>query len=160
MRLRFRSIIFGSLLACCGSVHADQSIEQQRDTFRAAYPDAELGIWSLSDKDERRLKSYVLWPDLRAAYIHAGLRKTPDADIQAFPDQHGILKPARELRYRYALHLASQGRLADYMTIYRQYYQGLELPKLDCLALQAEILEGHDKRNSRRLHPRRPQKDS
>ena len=146
MRLRAVSIFCSSMLVFCASVHADQSIELQRESFRAAYPDAELGIWSLSGDDEQQLKSYVLWPDLRAAYIRAGMRRFPDADIQVFLDQHGVLKPARELRYRYALHLASQDRLTDYMTIYRQYYQGLELPKLDCLALQAEIIEGHDKR--------------
>ena len=78
MQSRSISIICG-LLVVCASAHADPLIEQQRDTFRAAYPDAELGIWSLSDNDEQQLKNYVLWPDLRAAYIRAGLRKTPDA---------------------------------------------------------------------------------
>ena len=52
------------------------------------------------------------------------------------------MKPARELRYQFSLHLADSGHLSEYLEIYRRYYQGLNIAKLDCLALQGEIREG------------------
>ncbi len=149
MRLRLNIAMIAGLIAISGAtpaVFADSLIEQQRSRFRVLYPDAELGIWNMSDADEQLLRSYVLWPDLRAAYLRARLGHIDDAEIRSYLDHFGTLKPARELRYRYALHLAGQNRLADYMTIYRQYYQGLEVPKLDCLALQGEITEGNARR--------------
>ena len=57
-----------------------------------------------------------------------------------------MLKPARELRYRYALHLARIGHLDSYLSIYQQFYQGLDVAKLDCLALQAELDAGRETR--------------
>jgi soluble lytic murein transglycosylase len=50
-----------------------------------------------------------------------------------------MLKPARELRYRYALHLAKSGDLEAFLEIYRAFYRGLVVARLDCIALQAEI---------------------
>ena len=44
------------------------------------------------------------------------------------------------------MHLADEGHLDDYYTIYEQYYQGLGIDKLDCLALQAEIAAGRSGR--------------
>ena len=34
----------------------------------------------------------------------------------------------------------------QYLSIYQQYYQGLDVAKLDCLALQAELEAGHESR--------------
>ena len=56
--------------------------------------------------------------------------------------QFGTLKPARELRYRHALNLARSNDLPGYLTLYEQFYQGQDIAKLDCLALQAEIQAG------------------
>ena len=56
------------------------------------------------------------------------------------------MKPARELRYRYALHLAKAGDREDYLTIYQAFYQGLEIAKLDCIALHAELEAGREQR--------------
>lgn len=116
----------------------------QRAAFRDAYADAELGIWH--KEQESLLGNYVLWPDLKAAYLRTRTGKVADEEIRDFLERHGTLKPARELRYRFALHLAGVGRLDEYFEIYQQYYQGLELAKLDCLALQAELAAGRDKR--------------
>lgn len=124
----------------------DQRLEQQRTAFRDAYPEVERGNWQAALQSEDLLADYVLWPDLRAAWFRAKVTTADHGEIEAFLDLHGILKPARELRYRYALHLAEEGRLAEYFSIYQQYYQGLEIEKLDCLALQAEIDAGREKR--------------
>lgn len=121
-------------------------IVQQREAFRAIYADVELGNWQLALDNKALLEDYVLWPDLQAAYYRNRLRSVDDALIRAYLDQYGTLKPARELRYRYALHLAAEKKFDEFFNIYQQYYQGLGLAKLDCLALQSEIRAGRDNR--------------
>jgi soluble lytic murein transglycosylase len=124
----------------------DSRLLQQRKTFRAVFPDVELGDWQPAARYENQLEDYVLWPDLRATWFRANVRTADHAEIEAFLDRHGVLKPARELRYRYALHLADEGRMDEFFSIYQKYYQGLEIAKLDCLALQAEIEAGREDR--------------
>ena len=100
----------------------DQRLEQQRSAFRDVYPEVERGNWQAVLPSEDLLEDYVLWPDLRAAWYRARVATADHGEIEAFLDLHGILKPARELRYRYALHLAEEGRLAEYFSIYQQFY--------------------------------------
>jgi soluble lytic murein transglycosylase len=107
----------------------DQQVEAARKAFRSVYPEVERGNWSVVADDRDLLESYVLWPDLRATWFKATVVNADHDQIETFLDQHGLLKPARELRYRYALHL-----------------QGLEIAKLDCIALQAEIEGGRENR--------------
>lgn len=118
-------------------------IEQQRELFLQVYESVERGDWSavdaLSAEQQQLLQEYVLWPDLRAAWLRATLGHTSQDVVEGFLNQYGTLKPARELRYQYALHLARTGDLNAYFNIYQQFYQGLDIAKLDCLALQAEI---------------------
>ena len=125
-------------------------IEQQRKLFLGVYESVERGNWhtvdGLASDEQQLLRGYVLWPDLRAAWFRANIQKVDHGEISAFLDQYGVLKPARELRYRYALHLAQIGNLAGFLKIYQQYYQGLEIAKLDCLALRAEIAAGRGPR--------------
>lgn len=129
---------------------ADEILDSQRAAFRSVHAEVEQGNWQSVHQYEALLKDYVLWPDLRATYLRARLELTDDAEIIAFLNQYGVLKPARELRYRYALHLAQQNRMSDYLDIYRQFYQGLEIANLDCLALQAEIILGQENRVTKR----------
>jgi len=121
-----------------------QIIEQQRAAFRTALVEVERGNWQPVQQYEELLKAYVLWPDLRATYLRASLKNADHGEIDAFLNRYGVLKPARELRYRYALHLAAEGRMSEYLTVYKQFYQGLEIANLDCLALQAEIEAGQE----------------
>ncbi len=140
-------------LLCCvlltPDTHATPT-EQQRKTFLSVYQSVERGSWAAVDAlpAERLLllQSYVLWPDLRAAWFRANLDRADRAEIDAFLEHYGVLKPARDLRYRYALHLARTGDLAAYLSIYQQFYQGLEIAKLDCIALRAEIDAGRGPR--------------
>ena len=126
------------------------TIEKQRGLFMQVHADAEIGDWSGVDKlsraEQQLLKNYVLWPDLRAAYLRVHLRQTPVADIESFVDEYGMLKPARDLRYRYALQLARSGDLDAYQHIYERYYQGQNVAKLDCLSLQADLKAGRSER--------------
>lgn len=143
--------------ALCAAVvfpsHADEDdriLERQRALFVAALESAERGDWSYVetlDRDERRLlQRYLLWPDLRAAYLRATIRRADTGAVDAFLDRFGALKPARELRYRLALEHVRRGDLQAYLDIYKSYYQGLDNPKLDCLALRAEIAAGQGAR--------------
>ena len=143
------SLACGATFAVQAAEHSptgDQQLEQMRSAFRAAYPAAELGDWAPADENRTLLEDYVLWPDLRAAWLRATIATADHDEIEGFLERYGILKPARELRYRYALHLAGDKHLSDYLSIYQQFYQGLDLAKLDCLALQAELAAGHGER--------------
>ena len=147
----FRWILVAAALSAAASSPAfADDIERQRELFRQVFATVERGDWSvvtdLPATDRENLENYVLWPDLRAAWFRANIRKTSLDDVAAFLDQHGTLKPARELRYRYALELARRGELDRYFGVYQSFYQGLEIPKLDCLALQAEIEAGRSNR--------------
>ena len=146
---RFHAVIAGVLLAGApfdAPSAETYDIEKQRATFRAVYPEVERGNWQPVLQHEQMLQDYALWPDLRASYLRARLRYADHAEVGAFLDRYGALKPARELRYQFSLHLADSGHLPEYLEIYRQFYQGLNIAKLDCLALQAEILEGNEDR--------------
>jgi soluble lytic murein transglycosylase len=129
---------------------ADTASQAQRDLFKQVYPDVERGNWgsveTLSPARRAALEDYVLYPDLRSTWFRAALKKADHGDIEDFLARHGILKPARDLRYRYALHLANNGDLDKYLDVYEQFYQGLDVAKLDCLALQAELEAGRESR--------------
>jgi len=125
-------------------------IDEQRELFRSVFASVELGNWSavsdLPPSEQLKLEDYLLWPDLQAAYFRATMKKADTATVDAFLQQHGTLKPAREVRYRYALDLVRRGQLNAYFGIYQSYYQGLEIANLDCLALQAELAAGREQR--------------
>jgi len=129
---------------------SQRALEQQRAAFRAVRAEVELGNWQPVLQYAEILEKYVLWPDLRAMFLRATLKNANHDEIDAFLKEYGLLKPARELRYRYALHLAMENRMSDFLDIYRQFYQGLDIAKLDCLALRAEIELGQASRVSRR----------
>ena len=130
------------------------AVEKQRELFREVHGEVERGNWDVVDAlnadDRDLLEAYVLWPDLRATWLRATIGKADSASIESFLQQYGTLKPARELRYRYALHLADAGRLDEFLGIYRAYYQGLGIDQLDCIALHGEIEAGDGERIARR----------
>ena len=149
-RITFLKFAAGIVIALAIPVQypaaASSDIDRQRDLFRQVYADVERGTWeavdALSARDRELLQEYVLWPDLRAAWFRATIKSTDSSDIEAFLDRHGTLKPARELRYSYSLYLARSGQLDRFLRIYRAYYQGLGVARLDCIALHAEIEAG------------------
>jgi len=143
---KLHAVVAGALLfAPALNVPAAEpgDLDLKRAAFRTVHPAAERGNWQPVLQHEQLLRDYVLWPDLRAAYFRASLPNAEHAEVQAFLDRYGTLKPARELRYQFALHLAAAGRMPEYMEIYRQYYADLNIARLDCLALAAEIQAGN-----------------
>lgn len=133
-----------------GAENDARLLERQRALFVAAYEDAERGDWThvdgLDRGDRDLLERYILWPDLRAAYLRATIRKADLAAIAGFLERYGSLKPGRELRYALALEHVRRKDLRAYLGIYESFYQGLDNPRLDCLALQAEIAAGQGAR--------------
>ena len=123
------------------SVHAApataQTLEAQRLAFKSVYPAAERGEWAPVEAHATLLKNYVLWPDLRAAWLRAN--GDSEDEIREFLATWDMLKPAREIRYRYARRLARQSRDADFLALYDQYYATLGEPVLDCTAARAEL---------------------
>ncbi len=119
-------------------------LAEQRRAFREVYPRAELGDWRPAAAKEKLLGDYVLWPDLRAVWLRSRIRNHDYADVPTYLEGYATLKPARELRYQFAVSLGSSGNLPKYYQIYQQFYQGMEIAKLDCLALQAEIAAGRE----------------
>ncbi len=155
MRRRPPSIVTKLVLtaALCAAVLCPLTaaeIDEQRELFRSVFAAVERGEWDavtkLSTVERQQLENYLLWPDLRAAYLRTTLRKSNNKAIEAYLDQYGMLKPARDLRYRYALDLARRGELDSYFDIYQSFYQGRKIEKLDCLALQAELAAGREQR--------------
>jgi len=143
--------LVAAALSVVAPVALAESVSQaQRALFKQVYADVERGNWgsveALSPARRAALEDYVLYPDLRAAWFRATLSKADHKDVDGFLAHYGVLKPARELRYRYALHLARIGHLDEYLGVYQQYYQGLDDAKLDCLALQAELDAGRTSR--------------
>ncbi len=126
---------------CAPAFAAD--IDTQRELYRRVFPEVERGNWGavseLDGDDRRLLEQYRLWPDLRGTWLRANLRTLEPEVVEEFLDEYGLLKPARELRYRYALELARRGDLDRYFAIYESFYQGMGVAELDCLALRAEI---------------------
>jgi soluble lytic murein transglycosylase len=128
--------------------------EAQRALFQQVYATVERGDWSPVDSlgvaERELLEGYVLWPDLRAAWLRANLKNVSATEVEAFLDRYGTLRPARQLRYRLALQLARSGDLEGFQRIYAQYYQGQGIARLDCLSLQAEIAAKRYQRVRRR----------
>ena len=129
--------------ALAGNLASATDIEQQRALFKRVFETVERGDWSpvdaLSAPERALLEQYVLWPDLRATWLRANLKKADVGEVNTFLDEYGTLRPARQLRYRLALQLAHRGDLEGFQAIYTQFYQGTGNSRLDCLSLQAEI---------------------
>jgi len=133
------------------AAEVDRNTERARELFRQVYEDVERGDWSavteLPADDRQHLEDYLLWPDLKAAQLRAELRARPagaarqatEQAVERFLTDYDTLRLARELRYRYALHLAESGQPKRYLNVYQSYYQGRDIARLDCLALDAEI---------------------
>lgn len=125
----------------------DETIAEQRALFLSVYRAAERGdwspVWELTPGEREALERYVLWPDLRAAYLKANLRDAEKSEVDAYLDEYGATRPARELRYRYALNLGRQSDVASFNEVYRSFYQGRGIARLDCLALAAEVETGN-----------------
>jgi len=138
--------MLGAILVCVAPAMTIADIlDEQRAAFREVYPAVERGDWEPAARKEALLREYVLWPDLRAAWLRAHVDDAA-ADVRPFLEKYGTSKPARELRYQFALRLAAKQQFPEYLELYRSWYGSLGIAKLDCLALHAGILAGGNDR--------------
>lgn len=135
------AVIVATAFCSSSAAVSAATLDEQRSAFREVYPAAERGDWEPAREKQAILEDYVLWPDLRAAWLRAHLDDAA-TEVRQFVERYPSLKPARELRYRLALHLAEVKRFPEYLAIYDRWYADLEIAQLDCLALQAYILSG------------------
>jgi soluble lytic murein transglycosylase len=153
-----RKLVAGAVAALGLMFHAaalaSDDADQQRELFRQVYPEIERGNWDavddLSAGQRALLQEYVLWPDLRAAWFRATIGTADRDRVEAFLDRYASLRPAQELRYRYALRLADSGLLDRFQSVYKEHYQGRGIARLDCIALHAEIAAGDGDRIAER----------
>ncbi|HSD70865.1 MAG TPA: hypothetical protein VLB07_15000, partial [Woeseiaceae bacterium] len=108
--------------ATVSAADAGDRLERQRASFVEAFPAAELGDWGPVEERQDLLSDYILWPDLRAAWLKARLKQDPmdaatESEVLGFLSANGSLRLTRDLRYSYALKLASMGRLSDYLSL-------------------------------------------
>jgi soluble lytic murein transglycosylase len=125
---------------------ADQDYTEPRELFKIAYPEAVRGNFAIVDAlgpvERSSLEAYPLWPDLKGAWLKANLRTADEVLINTFLEQHGSTYAARNLRYRYAMHLAGSGQHQQFLAVYNSVYKGLDIPELDCRALAASLGAG------------------
>lgn len=137
-RLTLRGFILLASSLPISSVAA--SLDEQREAFREVYKAAERGDWAPVAEREDLLEGYALWPDLRAAWLRHNL-DDEDAVIDFLANYDG-LRPARDIHYRFARHLAQRGRHADFLSMYDYHYADAGDATLDCLAANAHIKLG------------------
>ena len=86
---RFTGVVLAATLLALAPAQATE-IEQQRELFQSVYETVERGDWSpvdgLTVSERELLERYVLWPDLRAAWLRANLKKTTRAETDAILD--------------------------------------------------------------------------
>ena len=88
------AVALGTLLL--GASAPASELDEQRELFRQLYADAELGRWdavdALSAGEREQLQTYILWPDLRAAWLRATIRKA-DRIREQLGWRHGYRQP-------------------------------------------------------------------
>lgn len=138
--------IFCTLLIClCFSLapkaQADNplSLIHQRLVFKQAYQQASRGQ---DEFTQHPLQSYVLYPDLRAAYLMHGINHqtpTPELGIQHFLEKYPNLIPSQQIRQAWGNILISDQRWHEYLTLHEQAFTQTPSTQQRCQAALAEL---------------------
>ncbi|NNF60972.1 MAG: transglycosylase SLT domain-containing protein [Gammaproteobacteria bacterium] len=144
-------LILAGLTALAAPLAANwsQRLEQQRDAFRQAWPEALDGDASSIRQHQLLLSDYPLYPDLQAAWLRSQLGRIDDAEIADFVSRHRGSSAIRDLRYRWAKSLASRGQWRSYLDIYDVDYSSSGDETLTCLSLNARLKLGPDEQFAR-----------
>lgn len=144
MVLKFATLpVIGALLAsvlAAPGAHAAApagGIERQREAFRSAYAAAELGRWEPEGDSLALLESYVLFPDLRAAWLRARLRTIAPVEVENFLAAHPELPASDELRRRWLDALEQRGDWPRFLALYDEAFADQADARLRCAALRA-----------------------
>lgn len=116
-------------------------LDATRAAFRAAWPAAERGRWDQVEPLLPQLQDYVLYPDLRGAWLRATLPRRSRDELEAFLAAHEGHPAAREVMLRWLSVLASREDWAGYLAVYNRM-GGSSGARLQCLAARAELATG------------------
>lgn len=120
-----------------GAATAEPEIERQRVAFVAAWAAAEHGRWEPAGDTLDLLERYVLFPDLRAAWLRARLSTAAPAEVEAFLAAHPGLPATGELRRRWLDALEQRRDWPRYLALYERHFSERADPRLRCVALRA-----------------------
>ncbi len=118
-------------------------LEAQRAAFRVAWPQAELGRWDRVEPHLPLLESYVLFPELKAAWLRATVSSRDESELEAFLERHEGHPVAREVMLRWLSVMGAREDWARYDRVYRRL-QGTGGARLQCLAARAGLALGPD----------------
>jgi soluble lytic murein transglycosylase len=116
-------------------------LEAQRAAFRQALGFAERGRWDRVEPHLPLLEPYVLYPELRGAWLRATLSQRSRAELESFIDAYEDHPAAREVMVRWLSVLASREDWAGYDRVYTRM-GGSAGARLQCLAARAELAVG------------------
>ncbi len=117
-------------------------LEQQRAAFRPAWEAAEYGRWELSGETLALLEPYVLFPDLRAAWLRARINTITAAEVEQFIVAHPDLPAALELRGRWLDALEARRDWPRFIALYDAHFAEGADARLRCAALEAKRRTG------------------
>jgi soluble lytic murein transglycosylase len=142
-RLRAVRALAAACLVACAAVAAAADTEAVdaavREQFRAAYAAAALGI---ETADDEALRSYVLYPYLRAARLERALARVQDPWAEADVATAEFLAAAGDVPVTLLLRrtwLTSLARRASWQAFLDQYQVAATTPALECVELNARI---------------------
>lgn len=116
-------------------------LEAQRAAFREAWPHAERGQWARIEPSLALLEDYVLYPELRGAWLRATVSQRSRDELLAYLDRYPGHPSGRELMLRWLSVLASREDWPGYLEVYHRL-GGSESARLRCLAARAELATG------------------
>jgi soluble lytic murein transglycosylase len=115
--LRHTLIVISALLLPALS-HADGRIESQRLAYDRALVSIEKQQWAVFQQLEPGLRSYILYPYVRQAYLNQTFASASDEDLARFVTEHSDLPFVARLKDRWLTRLASEGKWA----LFDQHY--------------------------------------
>ncbi|CAN5205514.1 lytic transglycosylase Slt [soil metagenome] len=121
---------------------SNDRLERQRAAFREAWEAAQYGRWTLAGDDLRLLENYVLYPDLRAAWLRARIDAVSAADVERFLAEHPELPASRELRRRWLAAVEARGDWPRYLALYEDHFSASADARLRCVALDVQRKAG------------------
>ncbi len=116
-------------------------LQAQRAAFRDAWPHAERGQWAPVEPSLPLLEDYVLYPELRGAWLRATVAQRSRDELFAYLDRYPEHPSGRELMLRWLAVLASREDWPGYLEVYHRL-GGSDSARLRCLAARAELATG------------------
>jgi soluble lytic murein transglycosylase len=135
LRKNFLSLILIIPMTVMGDAASADTLEQQRENYRAAQKALRTGKIQTFNKLSASLRDYPLYPYLRHDYLKSRLWKVKDEEIIHFLKQYDDLPMANNLRSAWLKELVRKGRWQVFLDNYTSHTD----TTLQCYQLQARI---------------------